>query len=166
MASRVQVPVEEYLRTSFDGPDREYLEGEVVERSVGNNPHSEAQWRLSAFFWELSKQHTLHGRPELRVRVGERRYRVIDLAVYADERPAELVPSSPPLVAIEILSPDDRMAEMLQKLREYQRWGVRHVWMVDPEARVLYSFAEDALKETSKLALPEFSAELSVEQVF
>ena len=166
MASKVQVPVEEYLRTSYDGPDREYLDGEVVERNVGNNPHSEAQWRLSAFIWELSKLHPVHGRPELRVRVGERRYRVIDLAVYTGERPSELVPSSPPLIAIEILSPDDRMAEMLDKLREYRRWGVRHVWLVDPAARVLYFFAEDGLRETSRLDLPEFSTELSREQVF
>ena len=166
MASKVQIPVEEYLRTSYDGPDREYLDGEVVERNVGNNPHSETQWRLSIFFGELSKQHPVHGRPELRVRVGERRYRVVDLAVYAGERPSELVPPAPPLLAIEILSPDDRMAEMLDKLREYRRWGVRHVWLIDPEARSLYSFAEDALKETSHLAIPEFSTELTREQVF
>jgi Uma2 family endonuclease len=166
VASKVQVPVEEYLRTSYDGPDREYLDGEVVERNVGNNPHSEAQWRLSIFFGELCKRYPVHGRPELRVRVGERRYRVIDLAVYTGERPSELVPSSPPLIAIEILSPDDRMAEMLDKLREYRRWGVRHVWLVDPEARVLYSFDEDGLRETSRLDLPEFSTELSREQVF
>jgi Uma2 family endonuclease len=166
VASKVQIPVEEYLRTSYKGPDREYLDGEVIERNVGNNPHSEAQWRLSAFIWELSKRHPVHGRPELRVRVGERRYRVIDLAVYAGERPSELVPSSPQLIAIEILSPDDRMAETLDKLREYRRWGVAHVWLVDPDARVLYSFAEDALKQTSRLAIPEFSTELSREQVF
>jgi Uma2 family endonuclease len=166
VASRVQIPVEEYLRTSYDGADREYLDGDVVERNVGNNPHSEAQWRLSAFIWELSKQHRVHGRPELRVRVGERRYRVIDLAVYAGGPPTELVPASPSLIAIEILSPDDRMAEMLDKLREYRRWGVRHVWLVDPDARVLYSFTEDGLKETPRLAIPEFSTELSREQVF
>ena len=27
--------VEEYLHTSFDGADREYLDGEVVERNMG-----------------------------------------------------------------------------------------------------------------------------------
>lgn len=166
MASRVQIPVEEYLRTSYEGADREYVDGEVVERNVGNNPHSEVQWRLGAFFWELSKQHPAHGRPELRVRVGERRYRVVDLAVYAGEAPTESVPSSPPLIAVEILSPDDRMSEMIEKLREYRQWGVPHVWLVDPQARALYSLDEDGFGERSRLAVPEFSAELTTEQVF
>jgi Uma2 family endonuclease len=58
------------------------------------------------------------------------------------------------------------MAEMLDKLREYRRWGVRHVWLVDPEAHVLYSFTEDGLRETSRLDIPEFSTDLSREQVF
>jgi Uma2 family endonuclease len=91
---------------------------------------------------------------------------VVDLAVFVGEPPSELVPSSPPLTAIEILSPDDRMAETLDKLREYRRWGVRHVWLVDPEARVLYSFAENALQEVSRLAIPELATELSREQIF
>jgi len=45
MATKPLVPVEEYLRTSFDGPDREYLDGEIVERNVGENQHSEVQAR-------------------------------------------------------------------------------------------------------------------------
>jgi Uma2 family endonuclease len=114
----------------------------------------------------LRKHYPVHGRPELRVRVAERRYRVIDLAVYSGEPPLELVPSSPPLIAIEILSPDDRMAEMLEKLREYRRWGVTHVWLVDPEARILYTFTEDALQETARIALPEFSTQITTNDVF
>jgi Uma2 family endonuclease len=166
VASKVQIPLEEYLRTSYDGPDREYLDGKVIERPAANNPRSETQWRLCGFFAELSKRFPIHGRPSLRVCVTQKRYRVIDLALYAGEPPSELVPHSPPLIAIEILSPDDRMAETLDKLREYRRWGVRYVWLVDPQARVLYSFAEDALKETSRLTLPELSTELTREQVF
>jgi Uma2 family endonuclease len=166
VASKVQIPLEDYLRTSYDGPDREYLDGEVVERNSGSNPHSESLWRLIILFAGLSKHCAINGRPALRVRVAERRFRVIDLAVYAGEPPSELVPASPPLIAIEILSPDDRMAEMLEKLREYRRWGVTHVWLVDPEARILYTFTEDALKETTRIALPEFSTEITTNDVF
>lgn len=166
MASKIQIPVEEYLRTCYDGSDREYLDGELVERNASDNPHSAAQWRLINFLVELNKHHAIHGRPELRVRVAERRYRVVDLAVYAGEPPSELVPDSPPLIAIEILSPDDRMAEMLDKLREYRRWGVAHVWLVDPEARTLYTFADDTLQATPRLPLPEFSTEITTKDVF
>ena len=38
MSTKVQMDVEEYLRTSFDGSDCEYLDGEVVERNMGRSP--------------------------------------------------------------------------------------------------------------------------------
>ena len=45
-------------------------------------------------------------------------------------RNLELVPTIPPFVAIEILSPDDRMTDVRNKLAEYRAWGVTHVWLV------------------------------------
>jgi len=38
MSTKVLMDVDEYLHTSFDGPDCEYLDGEVVERSMENCP--------------------------------------------------------------------------------------------------------------------------------
>jgi Uma2 family endonuclease len=157
MATKVQTSVEEYLRSSFDGLDREYVDGEVVERAMGNRDHSGAQWRLGALVWELSKQHAIHGWPEIRVRISERRFRVIDLAIYVGSPPSESVPSQPPLAAIEILSPDDRMSDVLAKLAEYQQWGVEHVWLIHPEARKLYEFRDGALLERPELGLPRIA---------
>jgi hypothetical protein len=37
-----------------------------------------------------------------------------------------LVPDTPPLIAIEILSPDDLLTEVREKLEEYRAWGVPH----------------------------------------
>ncbi len=165
MATKVQTPIEEYLHTTFE-PDREYLDGEVVERNVGNDSHSEAQWRLCLAFGKLSEKHPVHGRPELRVRVDESRYRIIDLAVYAGEKPSEMVPSKPPLVAIEILSPDDPMSETLKKLEEYRRWGVAHVWLVDPQRRALHSLTEHTLNEVAGFVLREFEFEIAAADIF
>src|ERR1022692_1833680 len=39
MAASTSVPVEEYLRTSYE-PDMEYVDGELVERHVGEHKHS------------------------------------------------------------------------------------------------------------------------------
>jgi Uma2 family endonuclease len=49
------------------------------------------------------------------------------------------VPDTPPLVAIEILSPDDRLIEVRQKLEEYQAWGVPHIWLIDPRSHRFYT---------------------------
>ena len=165
MVTKVQTPIEEYLHTTFE-PDREYLDGEVVERNVGNDSHSEAQWRLCLAFGKLSEKHPVHGRPELRVRVTESHYRIVDLAVYVGEKPSEMVPSTPPLVAIEILSPDDPMSETLKKLEEYRRWGVAHVWLVDPQKRALYVLDPQRLDEARAFELPEFDASVASADIF
>ena len=47
--------VEEYLRTSFDGSDCEYLDGEVVERNMGERPHSAVQANLIELLRELRR---------------------------------------------------------------------------------------------------------------
>lgn len=165
MATKVQTSVEEYLRSSFDGLDREYVDGEVVERPGGNNEHSEAQWRLGLLVGESSKRYPVHGRPEIRVRISESRFRIIDLAIYAGSRPAESVPSRPPLAAIEILSPDDRMSDVLTKLAEYQMWGVGHIWLIHPEARKLCEFRGGALIEKPELGLPQISLSFQVDDI-
>jgi Uma2 family endonuclease len=46
----------------------------------------------------------------------------------------------PPDLVVEILSPTDRSIDTLQKLREYFAIDVRLVWVVDPEARIIYAY--------------------------
>ena len=111
--------VEEYLRTSFDGPDRDFVDGEVLERNVGEHPHSEIQWLIGALFAELSKRARIHGRPELRIQVSPLRFRVADFAVYAGQKPALNISTELPLVAVEVLSRDDRMIDILDRLKDY-----------------------------------------------
>ncbi len=129
-----------------------------------NLPHSNAQSRLMMWFGGMEEKLSLRCFADLRLRVGERRYRVADLAVFQG-RPAEDVPSSPPLVAIEILSPDDRFAEILTKLEEYRVWGVAHVWFVNPISRKLYVYSA-GLSEVATLSLPEYGVEIEAAGVF
>ena len=164
MAAHTQTPVEEYLRTSFDGLEPDYLDGEIVERGMPNLPHSNAQRRLMMWFGGMEEKLSLHCFADLRLCVGERRYRVADLAVFQG-RPAEDVPSTPPLVAIEILSPDDRFAAILTKLEEYRTWGVAHVWFVNPIDRKLYVYSA-GLSEVAALSLPEYGVEIAAPEVF
>ena len=45
MATATIVPVEEYLRTSYD-PDMEYVDGALLERNVGERRHSRLQFLI------------------------------------------------------------------------------------------------------------------------
>ncbi len=39
------------------------------------------------------------------------------------------------MIAVEVMSPDDRINRMLGKVGEYLAAGVQQVWVVDPESR-------------------------------
>jgi Uma2 family endonuclease len=98
-----------------------------------------------------------------------------DIAVVLKERvpsppPAAFFPGAPDL-AVEVLSPDDRPAEVASKVADYLRAGSSAVWVVDPEQQVLTAHTERGATtyrrdETlrGELPLPEF--ELPLRELF
>jgi Uma2 family endonuclease len=164
MGRATALSVEEYLHTSFPDLDREYRDGEIVERTLPDYLHGKTQGLLFAFFLALGEQLSLHPCVETRMRVRLNRYLIPDVAVFHPAEPAD-VPEIPPLVAIEILSPDDRLAEVREKLEEYRIWGVPHVWLVDPRSRRFYT-CDAGLTETSSLMVPELGIEITPRDLF
>jgi hypothetical protein len=55
MSTKVLMGVDEYLRTSFDGPDCEYLDGEIVERNMGELEHADVQTTLVHLLRQLRR---------------------------------------------------------------------------------------------------------------
>src|SRR5437870_3897912 len=133
--------VEEYLRTSFDGPDCEYLDGEVVERNMGELPHADVQYTLGRLLWPFRPRHGIRILPEIRIQISPTRYRVADLAVWRDDNIGDHIPTIPPFLAIEILSPEDRITRMQPKIAEYLAIGVEWIWLIDPieKSAICYS---------------------------
>lgn len=80
--------------------------------------HARTQNRLAARFESVASKLPVHPCVEVRTRLRSGRYLIPDVAVFLGAEPPD-VPDTPPLIAIEILSADDRMAEVLEKLREY-----------------------------------------------
>jgi Uma2 family endonuclease len=163
MATKPLVPVEEYLRTKFDGPDPEYLDGELVERNLGEFEHGAVQVRLAAAFLRLRKP--LCVASELHLRITPSRYRIVDLAVFL-EKPATPIPTSPPYVAIEIVSPGDRYTEIHKKLEEYRSWGVRHIWLVDPGSTNFSIYDEAGLREVPAFVLADLELTIAKTEIF
>jgi len=164
MGVHTAISIEEYLHTSYDGTDREFRDGEVVERSMPDYPHGKCQARLVAFFLARPETLKLYPCSETRMRLTDKRVLIPDVAVFHGSEPENL-PDTPPLIAIEVLSPDDRPREVELKLREYRAWGVPHVWLVDPRSRRLYA-CEDNLTEVATLPLPEFEIEVTPADIF
>ena len=87
----------------------------------------------------------LFPRPSLRIRVAAKRYRVVDLAIF-DRRPIQEMPELSPLIAIEVLSPEDSYAELMRKFADYAALGIPHIWLVDPIARRLSIYHDEGLE--------------------
>jgi Uma2 family endonuclease len=60
---------------------------------------------------------------------------VPDVCVYKQPAPRDPLPSTPPFIAVEVLSPEDRMSQMRTKVNEYLAFGVAFVWIIDPDTR-------------------------------
>jgi Uma2 family endonuclease len=164
MGTKAAISEEEYLHTSFPGVDCEYRDGELVERTMPDFLHGETQLALGAFFLSFRKKLSVFASTEARLKLRGGLYLIPDVSVFWPSRPA-LLPENPPLIAIEVLSPDDRLNAVREKLQEYRAWGVGHVWLVDPHSRRLYT-CDTGLTEVTSFFVPELNLTLGPEQIF
>ncbi len=131
MGAGILIPVEDYLRTSFH-PDCDFIDGEVLERNVGERKHSYAQGEILSWFNRRKDIQLLQSLPELRTQVAPSRVRIPDVVVCEVPIPDEEVFCSPPYLCIEVMSPDDTIAAMQDRLDDYLQFGVPNVWVIDP----------------------------------
>jgi Uma2 family endonuclease len=143
MTAKTAISEQEYLSLRYEGVEPEYRDGEVIERSMPGYRHGDVQAGLAQFFKSRQREQRLFSSSEQRIRLYPGRWVVADVAVYHPDRPTEDYPSEPPLIVIEILSPDDRMGDVIDKLEEYRRFGVPYVWLANPQSRKLYVMESD-----------------------
>ena len=164
MRARAAISEETHERTSFDGPDREFVEGEVVQRDMGGERQSAAQ---TSFAIPLSSLQRIGAtvRVELRIRLKAGAYRIPDVAVFGPDKPNGDVPSNLPYVAIEFLSPGDAHGNVMQKFEEYLASGVRHIWLADPQRNRLFVFDDTGLHGVPQFELAEHALIITPGQV-
>jgi Uma2 family endonuclease len=71
---------------------------------------------------------------------------VPDIAVLRT-RPSGGIITEPPFLCIEILSPDDRMQEMQERIDDYLAVGVRYVWVIHPHTRRAFVYTGEGMRE-------------------
>jgi Uma2 family endonuclease len=159
--------VREYLRTSWS-PDREFVDGRIEERNLGEKEHSILQRYLTVLFAIKRSEWGVEVFPELRTQTQSTRFRVPDVLVTRAQDKFERYVTNPPLIAIEILSPEDTIRAMQAKAAEYRLFGVEHIWIIDPEPRVAYRHTEAGLEEvrTGELAVPGTPIRLVLSEMF
>jgi Uma2 family endonuclease len=160
MATKAQITAEQYLHMTFEH-DAEFVHGEIVERSMPDRIHSLIQFLILMEIGRLIQSHPLFPYPELRLRLEPGVFRIPDISVFGGQPPQDDVPSTPPLITIEILSKDERHPNLVQKLEEYRIWGVQNVWVVYPLAKRLAVYTDWGFQYVSSLALPNYPLELT-----
>lgn len=150
MATAPTVPlvsVDEYLRSSYEH-DMEFVDGVLVERSVPTMFHGLLQAILLGYFRSIEHEYRIKVLPEVRTRIIERaRYRIPDILLCATPIRMERVMNEVPVAVIEILSPDDKFGETLERFRDYEQLGVSAIVQMDPEKFLAHRFERGCLIE-------------------
>ena len=147
MASTTLIPVSEYLSTAYR-PDRDYIDGELQERNLGERDHAVLQGILTAIFYNHRKDWQAIALPEQRVQVSPTRFRIPDICILHRLDPVEPIVRNAPWICIEILSPEDRLQRFQERIDDYVRMGVGYIWVIDPRTRHAWVASSAGLQET------------------
>lgn len=141
------IPVEEYLHKTYK-PDRDYIDGELRERHVGQYDHSRLQALILVELYGHEADWNIHVLPEQRLKISEMRYRIPDVMVLRADAPRTRIIETTPLVTIEILSPDDTLADLAERAEDYSSIGVAGIWILDPWQHKVYTYTvADGLRQ-------------------
>jgi len=164
MAAETLVSVEEYLSTSYS-PDMEYVDGVLLERNVGEWNHGQVQ--SNVIFALRRKYADIKVIPELRSKVTGTRYRVPDVCVTL-RNPHTRVLMEAPYIAIEILSEEDRINRLIEKLKEYAAIGTPNIWVFDPRLQQMFTFRSEELQKITgdTISTGDPRIELTRDEVF
>lgn len=176
---RQQLTLAEFLELPDDEPALEYLDGLVTRKVSPKLRHGRTQGTFA-------ERVNLYAEPrKLAIAVPEVRTTfagaspVPDVSVFSWDRiPRDAhgeLPDDvtiPPDIAVEVISPGQRIAKLIQRCRWYVEHGVRLALLFDPRRRFVYRFLpgeqETVLRGADRIdlapVLPEF--ELTVDELF
>jgi len=154
MATTTKVPVEEYLHTSYQ-PDVEYVDGEIQERNVGELEHARMIKAVLRWLLQHEMAWEIEALSDVRVQVSPTRFRIPDICVSAAATPDRKIVTTPPLLVVEVLSPEDRIDRYHQRIADYRHMGIQGIWVLDPETKRGWDCSSGNWIEGTLFRLPE-----------
>lgn len=165
MASGILISVSEYLKSRYR-PDCDYVDGRVEERNVGEHDHAALQAALILWFGQHQQDWNIEVLPEQRVQISPTRFRVPDVCLVSLDNPVEQVLTRPPLACIEILSPEDTMRRMQERIEDYRSLGVANIWILDPGTRRGYDCRPSGWLDATEFSIPNTPIRLVLSEIF
>ncbi len=139
------VSIEEYLASSYE-PDLEYVDGVLEEKNMGEYDHGFLQAIITAWFVNHRAEWNINVVTEYRTRTSNTRVRLPDISVVRRGEPRQRVRVSPPLLCIEVLSPEDRPGRVMKRLDDFIAMGVENLWIIDPADRSAATYSRFGMK--------------------
>lgn len=140
------VSVQEYLAGDFEA-DREYVDGELIERHSGERLHSHAHGMISFLLFQRERQSGTRTLVSQRVQISPTRFRVPDVCVLLASDPRDAIVRKPPLLCVEVVDRIDTVSRLNEKLSDYFHMGVRYVWVLDPLAKRAFCYTPGEMRE-------------------
>jgi Uma2 family endonuclease len=161
------VSVDEYRATTYR-PDREFVEGRLIERNLGEYDHSNLQGAVLTYFRSRRREWKARVLMAQRLQVASNRFRVPGVSVFSRTQPVEQVFTKPPLVCIEVLSKDDTLRSMQDRIDDYRAFGVPNIWVLDPTRRRAYICTHGDFREPEDgvLAIEHSPIRISLNDLF
>jgi Uma2 family endonuclease len=159
--------IEEYLATSYE-PDLEYVDGVLEEKNMGEWDHGFLQAAIGAWFFNHRAEWKIDVVMEYRTRTSKTRVRLPDICVVWQGQGKERVRVTPPLLCIEILSPEDRPGRVMKRLDDFVAMGAEHLWILDPSDRSAATYTRLGMKpvEGDRLEIAGTGIYLDVAAIF
>ncbi len=133
MATKTSMTFAQYQATTFH-PDQEWVEGELKERNLGSFEHSFVQAWLALWFGNHKREWNVTVVTEQRIEVGPGKVRIPDVML-ARRGPHPPTIVAPPILVVEILSPDDSYRDLEVRVNDFLHMGASAVWLIDPDTR-------------------------------
>jgi len=161
------VTVQEYLTSSYE-PDLEYVDGRLEDRNVGEHDHGYLQTLLATIFTVNRKAWGVYAVTDVRTQIQSSRFRVPDVSVLPATGPREAIITHPQLIAIEILSPDDRLSRLQERIDDYLIFGVENIWIFDPQRRRAWTADNSGLHlvPSRELTVPGTPIRIDLQELF
>jgi Uma2 family endonuclease len=155
----------QYLHTSYR-PDCDYVDGVVLERHLGTHPQGRLQTLIAAYLLQREQQWQIHAVVEVRLKIRARQYRVPDVMVLRAAGAYPAVIEEAPLLCVEVVSPDDNLADLVVRAGDYLSIGVPVTWILDPAAKRAFVYSGEGTVEWLEDVLRWGRVELPIGELF
>lgn len=165
MASTTLISVNDYLKTSYR-PDCDFADGRIEERNAGEHDHAALQAALILRFGQRQQEWNIEVLPEQRIQISATRFRIPDICLVSLEHAVEQILTKPPLACIEILSPEDTLRRMQERISDYQQFGVKNIWILDPATQRGYDCRPNGWLDAREFEIPSTPIRLVLADIF